>query len=174
MVLLSGRLREGWAMRLKVLSVSLVLAVLVACGSYGNDEPGAGKATGVSFRRAAALIDTEDGSVIFEVEVAQSEEELAQGLMGRESLESDHGMAFVFLEETTNSFWMKDTSIPLSIAFIGEDSRIQEILDMEPCSTTDDCPVYSSADPYEAALEVNQGAFEDAGVAVGDRVTLSF
>lgn len=158
----------------------IAIAVLAAACSADPDpaaEPSnqtdATEPEATSLQRAAALIDTEEGSVLFEVEVARTEEEMQQGLMGRESMPDDRGMAFLFFEPTTGGFWMKDTLIPLSIAFIGSDERIQEILDMDPC-VEENCPIYTPAEPYTLALEVNQGAFEEAGVDVGDRVTISF
>ena len=68
---------------------------------------------------------------------------------------------------------MKDTLIPLSVAFFDEDGRILEILDMEPCPPeTDPCPVFEPGVSYLGALEVNQGAFEEAGVEVGDMIEI--
>ena len=66
---------------------------------------------------------------------------------------------------------MKDTLIPLSIAFWDEDGRIVGIQDMEPC-TADPCPTYGSPEPYVGALEVNQGFFDEHGVVIGDRIEL--
>jgi uncharacterized membrane protein (UPF0127 family) len=78
-------------------------------------------------------------------------------------------MLFVFGEDTDAAFWMKDTLIPLSIAFIDADGRIVTIHDMEPC-TADPCEIYGSDAPYRTALEVNKGAFDEWGVQVGDVV----
>lgn len=105
----------------------------------------------------------------FSVEIADSEESRRQGLMFREKLEADHGMLFVFDEETERSFWMKDTPLPLSIAYIDSRRVIQEILPMTPFSTA---PVPSNS-PAKYALEVNQGVFEQLGIEVGDRVSFS-
>jgi uncharacterized membrane protein (UPF0127 family) len=66
---------------------------------------------------------------------------------------------------------MKDTLIPLSIAFWNEQDRIVAILDMEPCEA-DPCPSYDPEVEFEGALEVNQGFFEEHGVEVGDTVEL--
>jgi uncharacterized membrane protein (UPF0127 family) len=80
-------------------------------------------------------------------------------------------MIFVYFEPTTSGFWMKETLVPLSVAFIDDDQTITEIIDMEPC-VEDPCPTYTPKTEYTAALEVNQGAFEDWGIGVGDTVTL--
>jgi uncharacterized membrane protein (UPF0127 family) len=91
--------------------------------------------------------------------------------MQREFLPDDAGMLFLFEEETAGGFWMKNTLIPLSIAFVGGDGTILRILDMEPCEA-DPCEIYDPGVAYASALEVNQGAFADWGVEEGDLLTL--
>ena len=91
--------------------------------------------------------------------------------MGRTSLREDRGMVFLFERRTTSGFWMKDTLIPLSIAFWDEDERIVAIVDMTPCEG-DPCPTYRPGVPYVGAVEVNRGWFERSGVGIGDRVEL--
>ena len=83
----------------------------------------------------------------------------------------DAGMVFLWEGPVETTFWMKDTLIPLSIAFWNERGRIIEILDMAPCRQ-DDCPSYGPDEPFVGALEVNRGFFDDHGVEVGDRVFL--
>jgi uncharacterized membrane protein (UPF0127 family) len=85
--------------------------------------------------------------------------------MYRKSLDDGKGMLFVFDRDESLSFWMKNTLIPLSIAFIASDGRILEIRDMEPESLT---PVHSSRS-VRYALEVPQGWFDRAGVKPEDR-----
>ena len=92
--------------------------------------------------------------------------------MDRTSLGADDGMVFLFDAASSGSFWMKDTLIPLSIAFWDETGRIVGIRDMDPC-TADPCPTYGSPEPYVGALEVNQGFFEEHGVVIGDHIELS-
>ena len=79
-------------------------------------------------------------------------------------------MLFVWPDERERSFWMKNTLIPLSIAFIDSERRIIDIQDMEPFDG--EPPGYESAEPAQYALEVNQGFFEKRSVKVGDRVEL--
>jgi uncharacterized membrane protein (UPF0127 family) len=118
------------------------------------------------------LIETAGGDeVVVAVEVADSAEERQVGLMGRESLPDDAGMIFLFDEDTSGGFWMKDTLIPLSIAFADADGTIVSVLDMEPCEA-DPCEIYDPGVTYRSALEVNQGAFSRWGVEEGDRLTL--
>ena len=100
------------------------------------------------------------------VETADTQEAQEKGLMGRESLDEDRGMLFVYDRDSRKSFWMKNTKIPLSIAYIGADGTIREIYDMEPLSTRTVDSKYS----VRYALEVNQGAFQRHGIKTGDKV----
>ena len=104
------------------------------------------------------------------VEVADDLFERARGLMYRTALGVNRGMLFVYPEEQKLSFWMRNTLIPLSIAFIDSELRIVDIQDMRPLD--DEPPSYVSSGPAQYALEVNQGFFEKRGVKVGDRVEL--
>jgi uncharacterized membrane protein (UPF0127 family) len=107
------------------------------------------------------------------VRVADSLAEQQRGLMGVDDLGPNQGMAFVYDEPTTSSFWMKDTLIPLSIAFVAEDGRIVAIEEMSPCEEQDPCPTWDSGGrPYTLAIEANAGWFAEHGVAVGDRARL--
>ena len=132
----------------------------------------------LTFGAAKVLIDTDDGSVIVDAEKAETVEQRQRGLMSRDSLGPDEGMVFLFFEETSGPFWMKNVTIPLSIAFFDADGTIVAILDMDPCEA-DPCelyePVAEDGRPatYFGALEVNQGKFEDWGVEVGDRITVT-
>ena len=114
------------------------------------------------------VIDASGGKVEVRVEVADDLAEQAKGLMYRTTLGENRGMLFVYPDERELSFWMKDTLIPLSIAFIDRERRIIDIQDMKPLD--DEPPHYVSAEPAQYALEVNQGFFEKGGVKVGDRV----
>jgi len=91
--------------------------------------------------------------------------------MGRTRLDDDAGMLFQWSDDTNASFWMKDTLIPLSIAFVSAEGRVLALLDMDPCRA-DPCPVYYPHVSYRTALEVKQGAFARWGVRIGDRARL--
>lgn len=104
-----------------------------------------------------------------EVEIASTPKDLQTGLMNRASLLEMRGMLFDFSlygESVSIPFYMKDTLIPLSIAFIAGDGTIVDIQDMEPLTET----LHYPAKPYRKALEVNQGWFERHGIKVGDTV----
>jgi len=100
------------------------------------------------------------------VELAVTPMQRAMGLMFRDSLAENHGMLFVFEEPARHAFWMRNTTIPLSIAFIDENGVILEIQDMQPL--TED--LHAPQQPVTYALEVNQGWFERHGVQIGDTV----
>ncbi len=107
-----------------------------------------------------------DGQVFpLTVEVPRVREASIRGLMGRESMPEDEGMLFL-LGSLRSGFWMKDTLIPLSAAFISSEGVIQHIEDMEP-QTLD---IHNTDKPYIYGLEVNKGWFERHGVEVGDSV----
>lgn len=107
------------------------------------------------------------GSHRMQVEVAATLKDREQGLMHRESMPADQGMLFIYKDEKPRSFWMKNTPLPLSIAFASRDGTIVKIKDMVPFSTK---PV-KSLYPALYALEVNQGWFAENGVGVGDSLT---
>jgi uncharacterized membrane protein (UPF0127 family) len=148
---------------------------LSACGGdVGNSAAGveANPSPSITFARSTALLDTDEGSVLIDVEVAETDEQRRLGLMHRKSLDEQSGMVFVFFEPTKGGFWMKNTLIPLSIAFFDVDGEILKILDMEPCEA-DPCLSYDPGVTYRGALEVNQGAFEEWDVDEGDFIRLN-
>jgi len=151
----------------RLLALALALLALAGCGETDAASTDPGTAPGAG--RERLVIRTDGGPVEVHAEIADSEAERETGLMNRTSLDSDGGMLFVFDEDVDAAFWMKDTLIPLSIAFVAADGEIVTIRDMDPC-TADPCEVYGSDAPYRTALEVNQGAFAEWGVEVGDRV----
>jgi uncharacterized protein len=164
----------------RVLAVLVVLLLVAACGG-GDNEPQARGTTSAGAQATSTttaetegprvVIETGAGEVEVAVEVADDEEERQIGLMNRESLPADAGMIFLFEEDSSGGFWMKDTLIPLSIAFADADGTIVRILDMEPCGA-DPCQIYDPGVFYRSALEVNQGAFDRLGVEEGDRLRL--
>ncbi|MDR2964172.1 MAG: DUF192 domain-containing protein [Treponema sp.] len=114
------------------------------------------------------LVIEREGQVVAVVkaEMAITQEERRQGLMYREKLPDGEGMFFVFENDHILSFWMLNTSIPLSIAFITNNGSIIEIRELYP---HDENSVFSSR-PARYALEVPQGWFVRAGVKIGDRI----
>jgi uncharacterized protein len=100
-------------------------------------------------------------------EVAATDAEREKGLMFREKMGANEGMVFVFDEPGYHGMWMRNTLLPLSVAFIDKDGTILNILDMEP--RTDD--VHASAGPARYAIETNKGWFAAKKIKAGDKVT---
>ncbi|OLS33876.1 DUF192 domain-containing protein [Bacillus sp. MRMR6] len=105
------------------------------------------------------------------VQVADTPEKRDKGLMFVEKLSVNEGMLFVFSGKTYGGFWMKNTLIPLSVAFLDSDGKILKILDMLPCKE-DYCPTYDPELFYDYALEVNLGWFEKNQIKEGNYVLM--
>ncbi len=140
---------------------AFAFATLSACGR------GSPEAATTPTANADAIVSFPDSGATLSVEVADDDGERARGLMGRTSLGEDSGMVFVWPEPTTGSFWMKDTLIPLSIAFWDRAGTIVAIHEMTPCQA-DPCPTYAAPAPYTAAAEAPAGWFAANGIDVGD------
>jgi hypothetical protein len=128
-------------------------------------------ALALAFPHGTAVITTAQARVSVQVEIADTETAREQGLMFRRRLAPRAGMAFVWRQDVKSAFWMKNTLIPLSIAFYDRKGRIVRILDMAPCRA-DPCAVYDPKATYRGALEVNRGAFRRWKVHVGDRIVV--
>lgn len=129
----------------------------------------AGAATATD--RGTATITTAAGRLVLQVEIADSPTERQRGLMGRRSLAARAGMVFAYPSDATGAFWMKNTLIPLDIAFYDRRGKILRILTMTPCRK-DPCRVYEPRVAYRGALEVNAGSFRRWNVRAGDRIAV--
>jgi uncharacterized protein len=117
----------------------------------------------VTFKKSQVKV----GPHVLKVEVAAEEQQRMQGMMYRKSMGAEEGMLFVFDEPAYQSMWMKNTLIPLSVAFIDKDGVILNILDMEP-QTLDS---HMSAGAAVYAIETNKGWFAAKKIKPGDKVT---
>lgn len=116
-----------------------------------------------------AAVHTRDGNtILLQLEIASTPEERDQGLMNRPSLDPDAGMIFVWTQPVQESFWMENTLIPLTVAFLAPDGTLQETQDMAPETLT----LHTPAQPYQYAIEANQGFFQRNGIQIGDRFQL--
>jgi hypothetical protein len=152
-----------------VLLCTLAVYALAACGgtAYAPTPVPTGL-DGAALTRLT-FVNKDGTEVDLLVETADAPEERAVGLMSRESLPEGQGMLFVFEQEAQHSFWMKDTLIPLSIAFIEDEGDIVDIQDMEPLSEDN----HVGAEPYLYAIETNGGWFERNGIGVGSGVRIA-
>ncbi len=122
----------------------------------------------LSCGRKSKVITVEIKGHKFFVEVAKTPQERERGLMYRKHLDSNGGMLFVFDRDERLKFWMKNTYVPLSIAFLSEDGKILQIENMKPLSER----VIESEHYARYALELLQGSFRRIGARVGDYVKL--
>lgn len=133
------------------LLVLVLLAVsLAACSAEAGPLPTLG-----NLESATISIDGHE----LVVAVADTPETRGRGLMFVTDLGEVDGMLFVFEGDTSTGFFMKNTLIPLDIAFFAADGRLVDVLMMKPC-TTDQCPTYRPAGPYRHAIETPAGGFE--------------
>jgi uncharacterized membrane protein (UPF0127 family) len=142
---------------------TLLFFLLLIMPDFVHAAPG--KEGSLKFeKRDLSIQRTGAAPVLIQVELARTEQEQKQGLMHRKSLDDGKGMLFIFDRDQIMSFWMKNTLIPLSIAFIASDGRIIEIKDMEPLRLS----AVNSERSVRYALEVNQGWFSRVGIGPGD------
>jgi len=106
----------------------------------------------------------------FRVEIADTPEKHALGLMHRRALKSDYGMLFIFTEEEVRSFWMKNTLIPLDMIFINNDRQVVDVLHAVPPCPGDPCPSYTSAYPARFVLEIAGGMAKKLKLEPGDKI----
>jgi uncharacterized membrane protein (UPF0127 family) len=106
------------------------------------------------------------GMHVIRAEVASNYETRARGLMYRKELAPNAGMLFVFVEPGIQCFWMRNTLIPLSIAFMSDDGTITNIADMTPMTENTHC----SSVPVRLALEMEQGWFAKRGITAGKKI----
>lgn len=170
-------LRGGGVRRLPLARLAFALLVPVACFVPAACSPGPRAApVAVPFETARIWIVTGPDSIPLTIEVASTPAQWERGLMGRDTLDPEGGLLFVFDEPrgAEDGFWMWQTFLPLELATLDAEGRITVILEMEPCLERDPeaCTEYLPGVPHSAALEVNRGWFARNGVGVGARVVI--
>jgi uncharacterized protein len=111
-------------------------------------------------------IKVKAGMFVVTAEVAKEPGERSMGLMFRQTMEPDHGMLFVFDRSDVHCFWMRNTLLPLTIAWLSDDGTIVSMADMKPKTEDNNCPTA----PAKFALEMNQGWFKKKGLKVGSKL----
>jgi uncharacterized protein len=170
----TGPAAPGWrlllGLALLVLGTVLVIAWVVLRPDGAGEGAGGGDAAGAGGADTVAYELRGDGPPVrVTVEVAATPEERRRGLSNRASVPEGTGMVFLFPEDGTGAFWMRETLVPLSIAYVAADGEVVSVHEMTPCEA-DPCPVYEPEGPYRYALELPAGAFGEAGVGPGDEV----
>lgn len=131
------------------------LVVLMAAGSAASAQ-----------QQGLPVIPLNAGIHVIQAEVANTETTRATGMMHRKSLDANKGMLFVFQFDAPHCMWMKNTLVPLSVAFVREDGNILNIADMTPHDETSHC----ASGPARYALEMNRGWFASKGIKPGSRL----
>ena len=139
-------------------SALLLVLSLVATGVPGSSL--------AQVNKNLPVIDLTIKTSKLKAEVAADNNTRSIGLMNRFSLATDHGMIFVFAQSEPLAFWMRNTFVPLSIAYIDSKGVIVNIVDMKP----QDESTHPSAGPAMFALEMKQGWFKERGIVAGDKV----
>lgn len=142
-----------------IIIVSAAFLLLTAGGCREEAE------TGIVFGEGEVLV----GGTTITVDLALTGPQMEQGLKYRRRLPEDRGMLFIYSKPVQSPFWMKDTHIPLSIAFINREGRIISIQKMEP---DNDLKIYHPPRPFLYALEMNQGWFQRNNIQAGDKVVM--
>lgn len=127
------------------------------------------------FGEVAVAVRAQDGTIrIICVLAARSAAQRARGLMEvtDRTLGGYDGMLFLFPDDSESSFWMRNTPMPLSIAYLDADGQVVSTTDMAPCRDRSDCPDYLAGAPFRMALEVPAGRLDDVGVAAGARLSV--
>jgi uncharacterized membrane protein (UPF0127 family) len=161
MARLAPKAFQGAAYGRMARSVSLTIALGVATAVIG-DVVGAQEAP-----TEFAVVPLSAGIYVIRAEVAALPSERERGLMFRQQMGANQGMVFLFDRPAVQCMWMKNTLIPLSVAFIADDGRILNIEDMSPQSEDNHC----AAKPARYALEMNRGWFAKHGIAEGSKIS---
>ena len=143
-------------MCMKCTWLTLLLSGL-ACSALSQDMP----------QTNLPRIKLQAGMHQIDTQVAQTSDQRSMGLMFRKEMPQHEGMLFVFEQPAKQCFWMKNTFLPLTAAFVSDDGTIVNLVDMKPQTTDSHC----SEKPVRFVLEMNQGWFAKKGLKAGSRVS---
>jgi uncharacterized membrane protein (UPF0127 family) len=153
---------------------AVVTIVLLARRDNGSSSDSASARTRLDgFGETHVSVETPTGTLAWCMLLAESEAQHNRGLMEvtDPTLGGYDGMLFRFTEDTNDRFYMRNTPMPLSIAFIASNGDVVSTTDMAPCDDTAGCPLYRAAAPYRTAIEVPQGHLARLGIEPGANVT---
>ncbi|HEY8048814.1 MAG TPA: DUF192 domain-containing protein [Ramlibacter sp.] len=135
---------------------ALIAFLVIAASAFAQDEP----------QTDLPRVQLSVGINQIDAQVAQSYDQRMVGLMFRKEMPQHEGMLFVFEQPSTQCFWMKNTLLPLTAAFVADDGTIVNLADMKPQTTDSHC----SAKPVRFVLEMNQGWFARKGIKAGAKL----
>lgn len=141
----------------RLLALLSALLVTVSGPTWSRDEP----------QRNLPRVTLTAGMHLIQAQVAATPEQRSIGLMFRQDMPANEGMIFVFEEPAGQCFWMKNTLLPLTAAFVSDDGTIVNLADMKPQTEDSHC----SAKPVRYVLEMNQGWFAKRGLKAGARLS---
>jgi uncharacterized membrane protein (UPF0127 family) len=151
-------LRIGWRQRVALLLGVVLFVTLIVWGQHLATQP----------QPPLPTVALAVGGHALHVEVATTPAARTRGLMFRSVLADDAGMLFVYEDDQALAFWMHNTSLPLSLAFLDAQGRIVQLIDMEPFDDT----IHRSIVPARYALEADRGWFARHSIGVGDRAII--
>jgi uncharacterized membrane protein (UPF0127 family) len=143
-----------------------VLFLAAACGAAGKSPAATPSPSQSPSARAVPRITMPSGAV-YEVEVARTPDEQAQGLMFRESLREKTGMIFLFPDSAVHKFWMKNTMIPLDMIWLDSTGKVLFVSANTPPCKADPCPNYGPDVPASSVLEIEGGKAIKEGIKPG-------
>jgi uncharacterized membrane protein (UPF0127 family) len=158
---LSSSFNPGRLVRRALVALAIPLAALTTVAALAQDMPPGAKKPG-DFPRAKLTA----GMFVIDAAVASTDADREQGLMYRTKLAPNEGMLFVFNERAVHCFWMKNTLIPLSIAFIRADGTVTDIDEMDAETENNHCPRNNGV----YALEMSKGWFSSKGIQPGMKI----
>jgi uncharacterized membrane protein (UPF0127 family) len=165
-----------------VIGIVVVLG-MIGCVVKGANNPadpyvaspgaGSGRTAFGDFGETRVTVHTADNVLEWCLLLAHTAAQRERGLMTvtDPTLGGYNGMLFRYDTDVTESFWMRNTPMPLSIAYIGSGGQIVSAVDMAPCADSPDCPSYPAAGPYRFTIEVPQGNLPALGIVEGSTVT---
>lgn len=159
-----GRIR----LALEVAGLGLWLSLVMAACGDDNADPAATPTAARGLITARLTVESDGRSATISVEIAATRREREQGLMFRQQLAEDAGMLFLFPSDDSIGFWMRNTYVPLTIAYVDASGRVLELRDGRPLDES----ILRPSQPYRFVLEVNQGWFERHGFGPGARIRL--
>lgn len=141
-----------------------------AGASSGDDAPIVARTPLTGFGETLITVRTSNGDLQWCLLLAETPAQRSRGLMEVTDLGGYDGMLFRYDADATEAYWMRNTPMPLSIAFVSRTGAVVSTVDMAPCADRPDCPSYPAAAPYRTAIEVPQGGLDRLGIVGGNTV----
>lgn len=159
-------------MMLRFSGIALSCLLLISCAP-DNSSPAETTSEQVQGQQLPITAKAEMGGEVIKLEVAETQQQQAMGLMYREKLPPDRGMLFPLDPPQKPNFWMKNVQIPLDMIFLS-DGEIRAIAPEVPPCESKPCPTYGPNEPIDQVIELAGGRAEELGLEVGDTITIQY